>query len=80
VVSTILDLETNAAYTRQRVAEIRAMSRDAHDTPVILRSRPSVLAPLRIKLGAALIAIGERLSGVSMPRRATPSSGRVSSY
>ena len=75
---TTLDLETNAEYTRQRVAEIRAMSRDHHASPIV-RSRRYTLAPLRVKLGAGLIAAGERLARGSVSHHSTPAATRLSS-
>lgn len=80
MLTTILDLETNAAYTRERIAEIRGTSRDAYDGPAVVISRRRLLEPLRVRLGAGLIAAGERLSGVSMSRRPAPSPSRVSIY
>lgn len=75
---TTLDLETNAAYNRQRVAEIRAMSRDGRARPVIVSRRQS-LAPLRMKLGALLIAVGERLIRVPLPGQSASATTRLSS-
>jgi hypothetical protein len=80
VPTTFLDIEANAAYTRQRVAEIRAMSRDGRSAQAMIVSRRPGLAPLRAKLGAGLIALGERLSGISVsPQRTTPPATRLSS-
>lgn len=75
---TILDLETNAAYSRQRVAEIRALSGDDRGAPHIV-SRRYTLAPLRTKLGAALILMGERLLRAPLPRQSSPAETRLSS-
>lgn len=73
---TILDLETNAAYTRQRIAEIRGMSRDDCDLPLIV-SRRDTLAPLRMKFGALLIAVGGRLTRAPLPRRSAAPETRL---
>ncbi len=75
---TTLDLETNAAYNRQRVAEIRALSRDDREMPIIV-SRRYTLASLRVKLGAGLIAVGERLTRAPLPRRLASTVTRLSS-
>jgi hypothetical protein len=80
VPTTFLDIEANAAYTRQRVAELRAMSRDGRCAQAMIVSRRPVFSSLRSKLGSGLIALGQRLSGMSVPQQgATPPAARLSS-
>lgn len=66
---TFFDAEINAAYTRQRIADIRALSCHAADVRHVTATEARREA-LRVRVGAGLIALGQWLS-----RR--PVSGRL---
>ncbi len=68
MLTTLIDIEANAAYTRQRVAEVRAQCSEHHIVPTGGLA-PLLPAGMRARVGAGLIALGERISGASISRR-----------
>lgn len=68
---TFLDAEINAAYARDRVAEIRAMSDLPRGTRALI-SDPGPWSRLRRRVGMGMVAVGQRIGGMA-------ESGRMSS-
>jgi hypothetical protein len=68
------DLEINARYTRERVAETVAATRRVPRSTMgrCATGTPAILTWLRRGVGQRLIAAGERLAGSSACRPATP--------